>query len=193
MSWKLHHFCADLIWPPFTSRIEEKPKKKQFRGKKKKTYLSQGGHCMNLFSVKSLSLSLVPPSQRRIILSRSKIQCSLFLKSCDRSSLAFISIYFVLLVITENRWRQWVRWVRRDRVNHFEPDLQALLQRRVELDFELNQSALQVCLFKENTYTPLRISHPSTTWMKITSQSHWQAYVSIFSFLYKYQTYSLWS
>lgn len=138
MSWKLHHFCTDLIWLPFTSRIEEKPNKSNLGGKKK-TYLSQGGHCMNLFSVKSLSLSLIPPSQRRIILSRSKIQCSLFLKSCDRrSSLAFISIYFVLLVITENRWRQWVRWVRRDRVNHFEPDLQALLQRRVEMDFELS-------------------------------------------------------
>ena len=171
-------FLCRLNMTPFYIKNRGKTKKKQFRGKKKKTYLSQGGHCMNLFSVKSLSLSLVPPSQRRIILSRSKIQCSLFLKSCDRSSLAFISIYFVLLVITENRWRQWVRWVRRDRVNHFEPDLQALLQRRVELDFELNQSALQVCLFKENTYTPLRISHPSTTWMKITSQSHWQAYVS---------------
>ena len=186
-------FLCRLNMTPFYIKNRGKTKKKQFRGKKKKTYLSQGGQCMNLFSVKSLSLSLVPPSQRRIILSRSKIQCSLFLKSCDRSSLAFISIYFVLLVITENRWRQWVRWVRRDRVNHFEPDLQALLQRRVELDFELNQSALQVCLFKENTYTPLRISHPSTTWMKITSQSHWQAYVSIFSFLYKYQTYPLWS
>ena len=149
---------------------------------------------MNLFSIKSLSLSLVPPSQRRIFLQDVKYNALFFSSLVIEELVLLSSPFFVLLVITENRWRQWVRWVRGDRVKHFEPDLKALLQKSVELDFELNQSVLQVCLFKENTYTSFRISHPSTTWMKITSQSHWQAYVSIFSFLYKYQTYyTLWS
>ena len=186
-------FCADSIWLPLTSRIEEKPNKSNW-AKKKKKKISKGGHCMNLFSIKSLSLSLVPPSQRRIFLQDVKYNALFFSSLVIEELVLLSSPFFVLLVITENRWRQWVRWVRGDRVKHFEPDLKALLQKSVELDFELNQSVLQVCLFKENTYTSFRISHPSTTWMKITSQSHWQAYVSIFSFLYKYQTYyTLWS
>ena len=58
---------------------------------------------MNLFSIKSLSLSLVPPSQRRIFLQDVKYNALFFSSLVIEELVLLSSPFFVLLVITENR------------------------------------------------------------------------------------------